>query len=145
MSAENLFTEEEKSRIMQSVKMAERKTSGEMRVHIEQNCNQANVLDRAAEVFAILELHRTRLRNGVLFYLAVEDKKFAVLGDAGINNSVPPNFWNSIKEKMQENFRNGKYTEGMMEGIRMAGDKLADKFPHQADDVNELSDDISFG
>jgi uncharacterized membrane protein len=103
------------------------------------------VLDRAANVFAMLKMHKTKLRNGVLFYLSVEDRKFAILGDAGINARVPQNFWEITKEAMLEHFKNGQLTEGLVKGITMAGDKLKEHFPYQKDDVNELSDEISFG
>jgi uncharacterized membrane protein len=89
-------------------------------------------------------MHKTKLRNGVLFYLAIKDKKFAILGDAGINAAVPGDFWEKIKNYMQEEFRKGNFTEGLCEGIRMAGEQLKSHFPYQSDDVNELPDDISF-
>ena len=84
-------------------------------------------------------------RNGVLFYLAVEDQKFAILGDAGINAVTPEDFWDNIKEKMQAEFREGRFAEGLQWGIRQAGDSLKEHFPHRDDDINELPDDISFG
>lgn len=143
-TAESFFTDEQINKIMQAVKEAERKTSGEIRVHIESKVGDGDVMDRAANVFAILELHRTRLRNGVLFYLAIEDKKFAILGDSGINAVVPENFWDNIKETMLSHFRKGEFTEGMIKGITMAGDKLLEKFPYMRDDVNELPDEVSF-
>jgi uncharacterized membrane protein len=134
----------EKIRIVSAIKQAEKNTSGEVRVHIE-NHSKTDVLDRAADVFAMLKMHKTQLRNGVLFYLALKDKNFAVLGDAGINAVVPDNFWESIKEAMQEHFKNGDFAEGLSIGITMAGEKLKEHFPYQKDDVNELPDDISFG
>jgi uncharacterized membrane protein len=81
---------------------------------------------------------------GVLFYLAVEDRKFAVIGDAGINAKVPVDFWDTTKELMLKNFKEGKFTEGLSEGIIIAGKQLKTHFPHQKDDVNELPDEISF-
>ncbi len=90
-------------------------------------------------------MHKTELRNGVLFYLAVKDQKFAILGDAGINVKVPDNFWDDIKEHMLLNFKDSKYAKGLEEGIKMAGEQLKKHFPFQSDDVNELSDEISFG
>lgn len=101
-------------------------------------------MDRATEVFASLNMHKTKLRNGVLFYLAIKDKKFAIIGDVGINKLVPENFWESIKNHMQSEFRQGKFTEGLCDGIKMAGEQLKNHFPYQSDDVNELPDDISF-
>ena len=145
MTAEELFTNEEILEIMQAVKDAEHRTSGEIKVHIENSTEGKDVMDRAADVFAMLELHKTKLRNGVLFYLAINDKKFAILGDAGIHSTVGERFWDSIKNHMQSYFRKGNFTLGMVEGIKLAGEKLREKFPYTDDDVNELSDDISFG
>lgn len=141
--AQDLFNEAQKKAIVDSIKEAELNTSGEIQVHIENTCKK-EVMDRATEVFASLNMHKTKLRNGVLFYLAVKDKKFAILGDAGINNVVPSDFWESIKNSMQTEFRQGKFTEGLCEGIRKAGEQLKSHFPYQSDDVNELPDDISF-
>ena len=90
-------------------------------------------------------MHKTKERNGVLFYLAVGNRKFAILGDAGINKVVPENFWDEIKNKMLEYFKEGDFAIGLAEGISMAGHQLSEHFPYQKDDVNELSDEISFG
>ena len=89
-------------------------------------------------------MQNTAERNGVLFYLAVNDRKFAVIGDAGINSKVPAGFWDCIKELLQAKFREGKFTEGLSEGIILAGIHLKKHFPHNKNDVNELSDEISF-
>lgn len=140
----DLFDTTQKDAIVNAIKEAEKNTSGEIRVHIEERCGK-NVLDRAAQVFSILDLQKTNLRNGVLFYLAVEDRKFAILGDSGINTKVPGDFWTSIKEQMQLSFKEGKFTEGLCEGIRSAGLQLKNHFPYQSDDSNELPDEISFG
>lgn len=138
------FSKEQQKMIVEAIKQAEHNTSGEIRVHIEKKC-KIDVLDRAANVFAMLKMHKTELRNGVLFYLSVEDRKFAILGDAGINAKVPDNFWDSVKGTVLEQFKQGNQTEGLIKGILMAGEKLKTHFPYQKDDVNELSDEISFG
>jgi uncharacterized membrane protein len=142
--AKNTFSKEQKDRIVEAIKAAEKLTSGEIQVHIDNHCKK-DVLDRAAEVFAILKMHKTKLRNGVLFYMATKDHKFAILGDAGINKTVPDNFWDHIKEKMMDYFKEDNITEGLSAGIEMAGEALKKHFPIQDDDVNELSDEISFG
>ncbi len=144
MDAVNFFSREEKAIIKSAIQEAELNTSGEIRVHIENRCKE-DVMDRAAWWFAKLEMHKTDLRNGVLFYLAIKDRKFAILGDAGINAVTPEDFWDKIKGKMLAHFTEGQFTEGLREGILMAGEQLKVNFPHQKDDVNELSDDISFG
>ncbi len=141
--AKHLFNEAQQKAIVDAIKEAELNTSGEVQVHIENTCKK-EVMDRATEVFASLNMHTTKLRNGVLFYLAVKDKKFAILGDAGINAAVPSDFWESTKNEMQAEFRRGNFTEGICKGIRMAGEQLKNHFPYQSDDVNELPDDISF-
>ncbi len=144
MKPSEFFSEEEKQKIMEAIREAEKNTSGEIRVHIEKDC-KTDVLDRAAYIFEKLKMHKTKLRNGVLFYLAVEDRKFAILGDAGINKVTPDDFWENIKEAMLALFREGKFADGLVKGILMAGEKLKEHFPYQADDINELPDDISYG
>lgn len=143
--AEDFFTQEEKERILQAIQDAEKNTSGEIRVHLESYC-KGEVLDCAAYVFGKLQMHKTKARNGVLFYLALENRKFAILGDAGINAVVPKNFWNHIKDAMLTNFQEEKFVEGLTMGIQMSGEALKKYFPYNADtDVNELSDELSFG
>lgn len=144
MSVQKYFTEENKLQITNAIRVAETNTSGEIRVHIEKHC-KGEVLDQAAYVFEKLEIHKTKLRNGVLFYLAVDDHKFAILGDVGINQKVPEDFWDNIKEEVVEKFKEGLYSDGLAEGIIKAGEQLKAHFPYQDDDVNELSDEISFG
>ena len=119
-------------------------TSGEIRVHIEDECEE-DVLDRAAFIFSRLKMNRTEKRNGVLFYLAVKSHKFAIIGDSGINECVPENFWNTIKEEMGTQFKEGRFSNGLSLGILEAGKSLKKFFPYQSDDVNELPDEISFG
>jgi uncharacterized membrane protein len=142
--AKDLFTEQEQQQIVAAVKEAELNTSGEIKVHIERKCKE-DVLDHAAFMFDQLEMQKTELRNGVLIYLAVEDRKLAILGDAGINMKVPKDFWDTTRDFMIKHFKEGKFAEGLSGGIKMAGQQLKSHYPYQSDDVNELSDDISFG
>jgi len=144
MRVQKYFNEAGKLQITNAIRVAETNTSGEIRVHIEKHC-AGDVLDRAAYIFEKLEMHKTELRNGVLFYLAVEDKRFAILGDGGINQKVPDDFWETTKEVVIAKLKEGKYAEGLADGIVMAGEQLKTHFPYQDDDVNELSDEISFG
>jgi len=143
MKAKDFFSEADQQQIVEAIKRAEKNTSGEIRVHIE-NYKKKNVLDRAAYWFKKMGMHKTALRNGVLFYLAVDSKQFAILGDVGINQKVGNDFWKEVRDVMVEHFKNGKFSEGLSKGIEMAGEKLKTFFPYQSDDVNELSDDISF-
>ncbi len=138
------FTEEKKAGIKRAIEVAEMETSGEIRVHIEEHCPK-NLFDRAVDIFVRLEMHKTRQRNGVLFYVAVGDRKFVVIGDVGINAVVPGNFWEDVRTVVLAHFREEKITEGMMEGIRMAGEQLRAHFPYELGDVNELSNEISIG
>ena len=142
--ANKFFTSDQKQQIISAIKDAELNTSGEIRVHIENHCKK-DVLDRAATIFATLKMHKTKLRNGVLFYLAIKDQKFAILGDGGINAVTPDDFWDSIKEMMLLKFKEGEFTVGLSSGIKLAGEQLKAHFPYQSDDINELDDDISFG
>ncbi|HSH65999.1 MAG TPA: TPM domain-containing protein [Bacteroidia bacterium] len=143
MEAKDFFTEEQKQRIQQAIVGAELNTSGEIRVHIDKAC-KVHVLDQAANVFHQLKMDATALRNGILFYLAIEDRKFAILGDKGINEKVPADFWDQIKETMLDYFKKQQFTEGLSKGIEMAGEKLKRYFPIQEDDTNELSNEMSF-
>lgn len=138
------FTQDEKKEIEKAIQTAELNTSGEVRVHIESRCIGSE-LDRAAYWFAQLKMHKTELRNGVLFYMAIEDHKFAIIGDIGINAKVDKDFWNQTNELILGFFKDGKYLQGLTVGIIQAGLQLKNHFPYQKDDVNELVDEISFG
>jgi len=143
--ASKLFSPQQKAQIVAAIQEAEMQTSGEIQVHIENHC-KGEVLDRAAQVFETLKMHQTKDRNGVLVYLAVADHKFAILGDAGINAVVPTNFWESTKDLMAQQFREGHFTEGLIAGIHHAGEQLKQHFPFdQSSDQNELSNEVSFG
>ena len=143
-TAKDFFSKEQKEDIRQAVLNAELDTSGEIRVHIETSC-KGDVMDRAAFIFDKMRMQKTEKRNGVLFYLAVANRRFSVLGDKGINAVVPEDFWDDLKNLLLNHFREEMFTEGLIEGIGMVGTKLKKDFPYQAGDVNELSDDISFG
>ena len=143
MKPSQFFSQEQQKQITDAIKGAELNTSGEIRLHIESDCKE-DVLDRAAFMFEKLAMHKTELRNGVLFYLSIKDRKFAILGDAGINAVTPDIFWDDIKETVLSHFKKEEYAEGLSKGITQAGEALQKHFPHQKDDINELSDDISF-
>jgi len=144
MIPNNFFDPKQKVDIITAIHEAELNTSGEVRVHIE-NELKGDVLDRAAYIFEKLGIHKTKERNGILFYLAYGSKKYAILGDAGINEKVEENFWDDIKEEMAKNFKNEDFSEGLITGIILTGEQLKKHFPYQLDDVNELSNEISFG
>lgn len=139
----SLFNDDEQQLIRDAVAIAERNTSGEIRICVEKNCNE-DVLERAAKYFYQLNMDKTKLRNGVLIYLATVDRKFAIIGDAGINKVVPVDFWDATKHEMLEQFKHGNLIEGIVVGITRAGEKLKAFFPCASDDMNELSDDVAF-
>lgn len=142
MSPEKAFTQQQKDAMVAAIKQAEKDTSGEIRVHIE-NRSKIDVLDRAADVFAHLNMHKTAQRNGVLIYVALLDHKSAILGDAGLMPKYPRTS-GSIMKNMVAKFKEGKITEGICEAVITAGEQLKVYFPYQTDDVNELPDEISF-
>jgi len=144
MSTNKFLSKEEEQQVVEAIQSAEHQTSGEIRVHIESVC-KGNVLDRAAWLFKSLKMHETAQRNGVLIYLSTNDRKFAIIGDAGINAVVPAGFWDDVKDLMISNFSKGNLTEGFVLGIGKVGEKLKEFFPFQKDDVNELPDEISYG
>jgi uncharacterized membrane protein len=143
MKASEFFTKEQQSQIRSAIKEAEENSSGEIRVHLESTLN-GDVLDRAAWIFKKIGMHKTEARNSVLLYLAVTNKKFAVIGDSGINRKVNKEFWDEAKEIIQKHFREEKYSDGLAEAILLIGQKLKEHFPHQKDDVNELPNEISY-
>lgn len=142
-SANNFFSKEQQEYIRQAIMNAELDTSGEIRVHIENTC-KGDAMERALAVFKKLGMEKTENRNAVLIYLAVENRKFAIIGDEGIHAVVTEIFWESIKNKMINQFRDNHFTEGLVEAITETGKKLKTYFRHKSDDKNELPDDISF-
>lgn len=143
MDVSKFLTKDQQAIIIQTISDAENNSSGEIRIHLESTCKE-EVLDRATFIFKKLKMHKTALRNGVLIYLSVQDRKFAILGDVGINIKVPEGFWDQIKDLMISNFAKGEITAGLTEGIMMIGEKLKKFFPITRDDTNELSNEISF-
>jgi len=142
----SLLTPEQDAALVAAIRQAEVTTSGEIRVHLEDTCPTPEPLDRAAQVFAELNMHKTAARNGVLFYLAWQSRQFAVIGDSAINAAVPDDFWETTKEAVLEQFRHEKYVLGLERGIKMVGEQLQRYFPYNASaDENELDDAISFG
>ncbi len=144
MFSKEFLTGPQKESIQAAIAEAELSTSGEIRVHIDNKCKEEPVT-KAIQVFEKLKMHETELRNGVLIYLSVKDKKLAIVGDQGIDAAVNDDFWDQIKNNLLENFKKGLYAEGLVEGIHASGEQLKAHFPHQEDDVNELSNEISFG
>lgn len=139
----NRFSKKDISEIMSSISEAEKNTSGEIRVHFDDFC-PTNIIDKAIEVFHLLKMEKTKQKNGVLVYVAIDDKKLAIIGDIGINSKVGSSFWEDVKNIMIKHFKDDKIKEGVCKAVESIGMKLKDLFPYQKDDVNELPNDISF-
>ena len=144
MSASSIFFESEKELIKQVIADAEKNTSGEIRVHIDNFC-LGNPVRKAIRVFKRLKMYETAERNAVLIYVSIKNHKLAIVGDVGIDEKVPEGFWDDEKNLMINYFKEGNYAKGLEEGIRLVGEQLKLYFPAQEADKNELSDDISFG
>ena len=132
----------EESEIIDAIREAEKNTSGEIKVHLESS-SKKDPLDRAAEVFDALDMNNTDLRNGVLIYIAVKDRSLAIIGDQGIDEVVPNDFWNDSKDRILKGFSSGNMKQGLIDGILVSGQAMKKYFPYQDGDINEISDDIS--
>lgn len=141
---EDFLTKQEEQEIVEAIRVAETNTSGEIRVHIEKTTSIA-AFDRALEVFHMLKMDNTKLQNGVLIYVAVQDHSFVICGDKGINDAVPNDFWDSTRDVMQQHFKQDHFKQGLVEGIKSVGEKLQHYFPWESDDTDELSNEISRG
>lgn len=145
MSAtEDFLTPEEEKEIVHVISLAEKNTSGEIRVHIEGHTDKPP-LERAKEIFHALGMDATLERNGVLFYVGVQDHSFAIIGDKGIDDAVEDDFWDCTKDLVIGHFKNKRFKDGLTEGILRAGERLKKYFPYQKDDTDELSNEISRG
>ena len=142
MEVEQFLTDQQEQDVINAIRQAENNTSGEIRIHLEKSLDQ-DALKRAQEVFHQLEMDKTVLKNGVLFYVAVDDHQFAIIGDEGIDNKVPDNFWESVRDEVISEFVKGNYTRGLVKGNLHAGEKLQEYFPFNDKGENEISDEIS--
>lgn len=139
---EYIFSPQQEQEIVNCIRQAESKTSGEIRVHIDKECSQ-NQLNRAVEVFYQLNMHNTQQRNAVLFHITIKERGFAIYGDIGIDQATPDDFWENIKNHITTQFKQGNYTQGLKQGIAMAAEQLQLYFPVQNNNPNELPNDIS--
>lgn len=141
----NYLSEAEKKQITNAIKAAERNTSGEIKVHIEEHCPVDDPVERAKEIFYFLCLDNTAFRNGVLFYVAFAERKYAILGDIGIHEKCGDDLWQEESRILVEHFSKGETVEGLSIAIERVGQELKNFFPYdQKGDTNELSDEISF-
>ena len=143
-SLENFLTADEEQEIVSAIRMAEKNTSGEIRVHLE--CSTSESIDsRAKNVFHALKMDNTKLGNGVLIYIAIENKKFGIYGDVGIDKKVNSDFWNKTRDVMQHHFEARAFKTGIVEGINSASEALEKFFPWETNDKDELSNEVSKG
>lgn len=145
MASTHFLSKEGEKQVVEAISNAESDTSAEVRVHIEDHCERDTPLKRAEEIFHHLGMAQTKLQNGVLIYIASEDRQAAVFGGKGIHDQVEPNYWEDVLTPILNHFKQGNFAEGITEGIENIGSKLKEHFPHQKDDVNELSDEINYG
>ena len=141
---EEFLTADEEQEIIDAILEAEKNTSGEIRVHIEGTA-KIDHFSRAQQLFHFLKMDNTKESNGVLIYVAVDDKKFVIYGDTGIDRAVPKGFWDTTKDVMASHFAKRQFKQGIVEGVLMAGKELESHFPWDHNDTNELSDAISKG
>ncbi len=139
---EQFFSEDEKKRLVSAVQSAEKQTSGEIKVHLQKKCS-GDPMGEAKQVFEKLGMTNTEQRNGILFFLSLEDRRFVILGDIGIHEKVKDDFWHAIRNRVLDHFKKGEFIEGLEAGIKKCGEELGEYFPYEKKDQNELSDDIS--
>jgi uncharacterized membrane protein len=146
--AQRLFTAADFAAIADTVERAEAATSAELRVHLERRVHRfpgqrADALRRARTVFTHLGMHLTAERHGVLIYLALEDRKLAIVGDEGIHRRVGETYWEAVRDLMVAKLRDGRALDAVLAGVTEVGRVLAEHFPRRPDDRNELSDQVS--
>ncbi len=142
---EAFLSQDEEQEIVDAILVAEKNTSGEIRVHIEASSKNMDHFSRAQQLFHFLKMDNTKDENGVLLYVAVEDKKFVIYGDRGIDKVVPKGFWENTKNTIAEHFKKGAFKQGIVEGVLKAGKELEEHFPWHHGDTNELSNEVSKG
>ena len=143
--ADTFLDQLDRDRIVAAIASAEKETSGEVRVHIQPTVRGADIRTVAERTFERLGMTKTAARNGVLLFIASDDRRFTILGDSGIDQRVPPGFWDEIAAKLTIRFKNGEFTDGIVEALTMAGENLKKFFPRAEGDVNELPDEIDTG
>lgn len=141
-NVEDFLTIKEEEEIVLAIRQAERNTSGEIRVHIER-ASKILHYNRTLEVFRLLKMFNTKQQNAVLIYVAVDDHKFVIYGDKGIDAVVPKNFWDTTKNTMQNHFKKGAFKQGIVNGVLQVGKELKAHFPWNENDINELPNEIS--
>lgn len=143
---EPLLSKEIQDAVVACIAATELHSSGEIRVYVESHCSLVDPVKRCEEVFEQLKMHETKERNGVLLYLALNDRQFAIVGDKNINEKIGGNdYWQHIAVNLQAHFRAGKLKEGICYCITEIGLSLSKFYPQNGDNKNELPDEIVFG
>lgn len=143
-SAKHFLMEAEKNSIVAAIRKAELHSSGEIRVHIDDRCDN-DAYDRAVKVFQHLDMDKKIFRNAVLIYIAVKDRKFSVIGDEALHEKVGKDFWKNITEQLHNDFQMNNIGTGICNAIDTIGVALLKYFPAIDElDRNELPDDISY-
>jgi len=142
MDQKEFLAQLDQARIVEAIRAAEQATSGEIRVHVQPKARGGDLRFVAERTFERLGMTKTAARNGVLLFIAAEENRFVILGDRGIDEKVPAGFWDDIAAKLTIRFKNGEFTEGIVDAIAAAGEHLKEFFPRSSDDVNELPDEI---
>jgi uncharacterized membrane protein len=141
-----LFNQDEEARIADAIRAAERGTSGEIRLYVEDYCQRDHPAERAQELFQLFGMYNTQNRNAVLIYLAEKSRQFALWGDAGIHEKVGNQFWEEEKKLLREYLQRDEAAEGISKAILLVGDRLRQYFPNdEKTDINELPDEIIYG
>jgi uncharacterized membrane protein len=142
ISPKKFFTKEEREEILKAIEEAEKKTTGEIALHLVKKV-KGDIFERGKEAFFRLGLYKTLRRNAVLFFISTGQRKFAILADEGIDRKVPENFWKEIAFEIEENFKKGNFAEGLLRAIKITGEKLSEYFPYEETDINEIPDQIT--
>lgn len=142
-STKEFINSHEEELIVNAIREAEKNTSGEIRVHIEDTCPIQEIRERVLRLFFDLEMQNTKQRNAVLFYVSANDRRFYILGDKGIYQKVPEDFWEKTVDLVLNHFKKEEIVTGLVEGILHIGNELKRYFPYRSDDINELPDEIS--
>jgi uncharacterized membrane protein len=138
----HFFSKLDSHRLVEAIAEAEKKSSGEIRVHVTRR-KPDNLEERAKRRFELLGMTKTALRNGVLIYIAPKLRRFQILGDSGIHEKCGDEFWKATAAEMETHFRRGDFTEGIIHGVAKIGNLLAEHFPRESGDVNELPDEVT--
>ena len=145
MKQKELISKLDNARIVEAISRAERACAGEIKVHVESSLHGHEIRSYAEKTFERLGLTKTAQRNGVLLFIAAAEQQFAILGDSGIDAKVPAGFWDEIIRRLTDRFKVGEFTEGIVEAVDAAGAELNHYFPYHHTDVDELSNEVSYG